>query len=639
MKQSSNYYRFLTSLKRTFLLFAMAIFVGPAFLAAQVFTVDSTSDAIDSLPGDSTCATTSGDCTLRAAIMESNALGFGHAIILPAGTYTLSIAGDMEDLAATGDLDVINDLIITGAGPSLSIIDGAEIDRVFDVPAGSSASLSISGVTIQNGRADNPDENGGGVSIVGDSFLDLTNVILKSNYAEGGGGAVYSSGAGTSISKSTLSMNRSIDDGGAVHSCCGGSMSIVYSTLEMNISESLGGGLFRCCGSGDTATVIASTISGNIADNLGGGVYTCCGGNLTLSWTTVSDNTANNEGGGMYSCCGGAIDMQSSTFSGNKGSTGGGIRHGEGAMLVGTNCTISGNIATADGGGLRSQSGADTYLTNVTIYDNTAATAGGISLGANIGDDTFLANTIIGANTPDDCAGDDVLTSLGTNLDSDTTCMLAGIGDISGSDPVLGTLSDNGSKTLTHLPLSGSPVVDTGNNAYCPDLDQRDLSRPNDGNNDGTSTCDIGAVEQFLDCNSNDVLDVVDIGNGTSADCDADGVPDECQSEAELADCLVNDEFHAKIAEAKLLLKKIKKNSPTLKADKVALKAKMTEIVDFVAASKDKIALVDASTNLDSLAIGARRKVKKAFRVNSLNFRRNKKRAKKALVKLDKAAQ
>ena len=49
--------------------------------------------------------------------------------------------------------------------------------------------------------------------------------------------------------------------------------------------------------------------------------------------------------------------------------------------------------------------------------------------------------------------------------------------------------------TLTHRPEAGSPVVDTGDEASCPAVDQRGLLRPRDGDADGHARCDRGAVE------------------------------------------------------------------------------------------------------------------------------------------------
>lgn len=52
------------------------------------FVVTTTADGVDAAPGDGTCEMTpgAGDCSLRAAVDEGNALGTA-AITLPAGTY------------------------------------------------------------------------------------------------------------------------------------------------------------------------------------------------------------------------------------------------------------------------------------------------------------------------------------------------------------------------------------------------------------------------------------------------------------------------------------------------------------------------------------------------------------------------
>lgn len=56
------------------------------------------------------------DCSLREAVIAANADPGLTCIVVPAGVYTLSIAGVGEDAAETGDLDVTDDLIILGAG-------------------------------------------------------------------------------------------------------------------------------------------------------------------------------------------------------------------------------------------------------------------------------------------------------------------------------------------------------------------------------------------------------------------------------------------------------------------------------------------------------------------------------------------
>ena len=154
----------------------------PAWGAVQTFVVNSTADVANSTPTSKACATAGPNpvCTLRAAIQASNANSGTDTISLPAGVYTLTIAGRNEDAAATGDLDITDAVTVTGAGAGSAIIDGNGIDRVFDVFA--SGTTTISGVTIRNG---NPGAaTGGGILAggVGNNVvsLNLSNVIVTS---------------------------------------------------------------------------------------------------------------------------------------------------------------------------------------------------------------------------------------------------------------------------------------------------------------------------------------------------------------------------------------------------------------------------------------------------------------------------
>src|SRR5205823_6358251 len=89
--------------------------------------------------------------------------------------------------------------------------------------------------------------------------------------------------------------------------------------------------------------------------------------------------------------------------------------------------------------------------------------------------------------------------SLGSNLDSGATCGFAAAGDQSNRDPLLGPLADNGGPTQTQALLAGSPAIDAGSCANAAGVtvgeDQRGLSRPRDGDGDGISRCDVGALE------------------------------------------------------------------------------------------------------------------------------------------------
>src|SRR5690606_24916998 len=87
------------------------------------FTVNSFVDRVDANPGNGSSDDGVGNSTLRAAIMESNARFGQDTIVLPAGTFKLTLGGVDEDGAATGDLDITDDLTIVGAGAGQTIID------------------------------------------------------------------------------------------------------------------------------------------------------------------------------------------------------------------------------------------------------------------------------------------------------------------------------------------------------------------------------------------------------------------------------------------------------------------------------------------------------------------------------------
>src|SRR5512138_1392513 len=121
------------------IVFALFAAIGPQPVLAASFTVNSTGDTVDASPGNGVCADASNNCTLRAAIMEANALAGADIITLPAGTYQLTLAnagGANEDNSATGDLDINQSLTINGAGSGTTIIEAGTntsngIDKVI----------------------------------------------------------------------------------------------------------------------------------------------------------------------------------------------------------------------------------------------------------------------------------------------------------------------------------------------------------------------------------------------------------------------------------------------------------------------------------------------------------------------------
>lgn len=284
---------------------AVILGVGLALKPGQIahaatITVNTTTDENN----------TDGDCSLREAIIAANTdtavdacpAGSGaDTIVLAAGTYSFTLAGTSENNAATGDLDIMADLTLTGVNANTTIIDGNGLDRLFETFNGSH--LSISRLTLQGG---NQSAAGGAIRVADSSTLTLVAVRLS----------------GTSAASSY-----------AVYVLSGSSLNIHFSRIEGN----LGGGVYLQAG---TTTVIRNTtISGNQADN-GAGISSS--GTLTVVNSTLSGNTAGFNGGAIFS--GGTTGLYNVTIADNTADSGGGL-----SALIGTvtlhNSLIADNVA------------------------------------------------------------------------------------------------------------------------------------------------------------------------------------------------------------------------------------------------------------------------------------------------------
>jgi len=305
--------------------------------------------------------------SLRFAITTANTSSENDIIYLKSGTYILQGEAD-EDGNMSGDLDINNNGRITliGEGERGTIIDGNHSDRIFHIIKGT---LSISGITIRNGKARNgqdSNENGqdgggiynnGSLAMIGcsifdntcgkgyDGFIGLTNEKCPGNGGYGGG--IFNNGI-LNLNNCSISGNRAGEGGNSVDLYCdvahGGKGGGIYNTGTIEVTESTisfnetgtsgsGGGIHNYSG---TITLTMSAITNNKTGNglaydiidggSGGGIYN--EDSLTLINCTVSTNSTGDGNGSTYSDVGnggdgggicnlGTIDIKNSTICNN----------------------------------------------------------------------------------------------------------------------------------------------------------------------------------------------------------------------------------------------------------------------------------------------------------------------------------
>ncbi len=354
-------------LRKRLALAVLGVISGPVS-AAHVFEVTTFADAVDASVGN-TCLTSTGACSLRAAIQEANFQSGGpHTIKLPAGTYNLTLQGaqgQMEDGSMSGDLDINASMNIEGFGADKTTIivlnPSANTDyRVFHIGTSSAASVpnvTIKGVTIKGGQS----SQGAGIYLQSgslellDSQIDANNVNISNSV---GGAGIFSNG-NLKIKNSTIANNG-----------------------VSNNSNAFGGGIY--IGSNATGTQITgSTIYNNtISGAQGGGVYVGSSNSsfpLIIASSTIYRNNVASGGtvGGLFGISGAFMQMRNSVLAGNQAgginvNDCGGVITSSGNNLVGlapsgSPCTFNASTSVSSPDIVGSSSG-DVKNPNLGIY-------------------------------------------------------------------------------------------------------------------------------------------------------------------------------------------------------------------------------------------------------------------------------
>ena len=345
--------------------FPVGSFLGlvPFVRAAGSFIVTTTADTVDITPGDGFCVDGTGQCSLRAAIMESNSSPGADVITLSPLTYTLSIPGAGENISISGDLDITGDVTITVTGPVNANIVGLASEQVIQVLTGVTANFLR--INIVGGL--------GGISAVSALAINLTNcsvinntetgidldaspanldeVLIENNIAPGSqAGGIYA----YNISPLTILDSTIRGNQGNTGGISADQLVIRNSSISGNTGDAESGGITA----NSDAIIVNSTISGNTSP-AGGGIYASGAGNVQIINSTITLNTADTgSGGGIYANA--DTHLTNTILSGNIASPPAINPDCEGQIVSGgynlfgdmTGCTITGSTTTNNTGSL-----------------------------------------------------------------------------------------------------------------------------------------------------------------------------------------------------------------------------------------------------------------------------------------------
>ncbi len=339
---------------------------------------------------------------------------------------------------------------------------------------------------------------GNSLEIGGDVFIEGPGAELLTIDAASGSWVFYITPEGSGVIDGLTITGGLGDRGGGIHN--DGTLTVTRSTITGNTAQRYGGGFyndgsitirdslicenhaFRNGGALDNhcaTVVIEDCVIANNRANLDSGAIHNFDGNVTIDSSVLKGNTAGDDGGAISNYFVGTLSIINSTVSGNSAQDFGGAFYNESTLNV-TNCSILDNVVNRTGGGIFNSRQNISTVVNTVVADNTAP----------------------------------VDADLNGGLTAESSHNFIGTED---GDPMLMEVADGDGLVQYYIPLTGSPLIDAGDNALAIGAGGNPLLTDQVGNlRVQNGTVDIGAYESV---NAAPAVVQVKVDDGTQRSC------------------------------------------------------------------------------------------------------------------------
>ena len=271
-----------------------------------------------------------------------------------------------------GHVVVAQNSKLTMSGTDLA---GGTANNSGNIYIGGGCTVNLSNLTVSGGVSKT---NVGGIFAGSKTNLTLDHVTLSGNTATGHGGNLYNEGATVTITGSTIENGKATGSGkygGNIVIGGKGTITMTDTVVRGGTTAGAAGSIY--VGSGSTLNATGTTFTGGTAGTSGGNLY-LEGGIATFTDSTIENGKApSGQAGNIVATSSAKLTLNNTKVKNGTATASANLYVGANCVLNFTDAEFSGGVAKTYAGNIYLGSKSNTTMNRVTISGGTAGTHGG----------------------------------------------------------------------------------------------------------------------------------------------------------------------------------------------------------------------------------------------------------------------